>query len=102
MEKSKNFLIRESKISLQDKILEAVKKIPKGKVLTYKEVATRAGSPLAFWAVDNILNRNYNPGIPCHLVTRSNGRLGGYNRGRKQKIKLLKQEDFCSFSQARS
>lgn len=74
------------------KVLEVVRKIPKGKILTYKEVAKRAGSPKAYRAVGNILNKNYDPKIPCHRVIRSDGELGGYNRGRKNKIKLLKKE----------
>ncbi len=54
-----------------------VKKIPKGRVLTYKEVAKLAGSPLAYRAVGNILNKNYDPNIPCHRVIKSSGALGG-------------------------
>ncbi len=69
-----------------------VKKIPEGKVLTYKQVAEKAGRPNAFRAVGNILNKNYNPEIPCHRVVRSDGTPGGYNRGTTQKIARLKQE----------
>ena len=66
-----------------------VKKIPKGSVLTYKEVAKRAGKPMAYRAVGNILNKNYNSNIPCHRVVRSDGSLGGYNRGAKRKKEIL-------------
>jgi methylated-DNA-[protein]-cysteine S-methyltransferase len=76
----------------REKVLKIVGKIPKGKVLTYKEVATRAGNPNASRAVGNIISKNYNPKIPCHRVIRSDGKTGGYNRGAEQKIKLLKQE----------
>lgn len=69
-----------------------MKKIPKGKVLTYKEVAKLAGSPRAYRAVGNILNKNYDKSIPCHRVVRSDGKAGGYNRGRENKIKILKRE----------
>jgi len=41
-------------------------KFPKGRALTYKQVAERAGNPLACRAVGNILNKNLNPQI---LVT---------------------------------
>ncbi len=78
--------------SFSDKVYEVVKKIPKGKVLTYKEVAKRAGNALASRAVGNILNKNYNPKIPCHRVIRSDGKMGGYNRGVQNKIKILKAE----------
>lgn len=74
------------------KVLEVVRKIPRGKTLSYKEVASRAGSPRACRAVGNILNKNYNPKIPCHRVIRSDGKIGNYNRGSKNKIKLLKKE----------
>ncbi len=75
-------------------VFEIVKKIPAGKVLTYKEVAKLAGSPRAFRAVGNILNTNYNPEIPCHRVIRSDGKTGGYNRGANQKIKILLSENY--------
>ena len=80
--------------TFSEKVYEVVKKIPKGKVLTYKEVAKKAGSPTAYRAVGNILNKNYDPKIPCHRVIRSDGKLGGYNRGAKNKEKILKKEGF--------
>ncbi len=75
-----------------DRVRAAVKNIPRGKTLTYKQVAALAGRPLAFRAVGNILNKNYDPSIPCHRVVRSDGKPGGYNRGPKKKIQLLKSE----------
>ena len=75
-----------------DKIYAVVSKIPKGETLTYKEVAQHAGNPRAYRAVGNILNKNYDPRVPCHRVIRSDGTTGGYNRGATQKIKKLKQE----------
>lgn len=78
--------------SFTRKVYWIVKKIPKGKVLTYKEVAKRAGKPKAYRAVGNILNKNYDPRIPCHRVIRSDGKIGGYNRGVVNKIKILKKE----------
>ncbi len=78
--------------SFKEKVLEVVKKIPKGKVLSYKEVAKKAGNEKAFRAVGSILNKNLDPNIPCHRVIRSDGKVGGYNRGIKLKLQLLKQE----------
>jgi len=75
------------------KVYKVVKKIPKGEILTYKEVARRAGKPKAYRAVGNILNKNYDPKIPCHRVIRSDGKIGGYNRGVVNKIKILKKEE---------
>lgn len=79
-------------MNFKEKVWKIVSKIPKGKVLTYKEVARRAGQPKAYRAVGNILNRNYDLKIPCHRVIRSDGQPGGYNRGLSQKAKLLKRE----------
>ncbi len=76
----------------KDIVFNIVSKIPGGKTLTYKEVAAAAGRPKAYRAVGNILNKNYNPSIPCHRVIRSDGRIGGYNRGSKNKLALLKME----------
>ncbi len=81
-------------MSFKDEVLKIVAKIPKGKTLTYKKVAILAGHPEAYRAVGNILNKNYNPKIPCHRVIRSDGKTGGYNRGSENKAKILKSEDF--------
>jgi methylated-DNA-[protein]-cysteine S-methyltransferase len=78
--------------SFQEEIYGIVSKIPKGKVLTYKEVAQLVGRPKAYRAVGNILNKNYDPAIPCHRVVRSDGKLGGYNRGIQNKKSILLKE----------
>ncbi|MBI3888741.1 MGMT family protein [Candidatus Nomurabacteria bacterium] len=80
--------------SFTQKVHEVVKKIPKGKVLTYKEVARRAGNAKASRAVGNILNKNHDPKIPCHRVIRSDGKLGGYNGGTQKKKEILKKEGY--------
>ncbi len=74
------------------KVLAAVRKIPRGKTATYREIARAAGNPRAYRAVGNILNKNFSPKIPCHRVVRSDGKIGGYNRGAKKKLMLLKKE----------
>lgn len=76
----------------QKKVYEVVKKIPRGDFLTYKKVAEKAGFPMAWRAVGNVLNKNKNPKIPCHRVIRSDGKIGGYNKGVKRKRSLLKKE----------
>jgi len=78
--------------SFKEKVLAVVSKIPRGKTMTYKEVARLAGRPRAYRAVGNILNKNRNPKIPCHRVIRSNGKIGGYNKGTRKKQELLKKE----------
>lgn len=75
--------------TLADKVRDIVRRIPKGKTMTYKEVAKRAGNPRAARAVGTIMRTNHDPDIPCHRVVRSDGSMGGYNRGgtlRKQDI----------------
>lgn len=81
-----------AEVSFKEKVFSVVKKIPKGKTLTYKEVAKLVGKPSAYRAVGNILNKNYDKNIPCHRVIRSDGEIGGYNRGAKKKIQILKKE----------
>lgn len=79
----------------QEKIYNVVKRIPKGKVLTYKEVARLAGRPKAYRAVGNALNKNpFAPAVPCHRVIRSDGRIGGYAQGTKTKTKILRKEGY--------
>lgn len=79
-------------MTFTEKVYTVVKRIPKGTVLTYKQVATRAGKPKAYRAVGNILNKNFNPEIPCHRVVRSDGTVGGYNRGSVSKRRILRAE----------
>lgn len=76
----------------QQKVYDAVKKIPRGRVSTYKAIAGIIGRPSSVRAVGNALNKNYFGGVPCHRVICSNGNLGGYNRGVKNKIELLVSE----------
>ena len=78
-----------------EKVYAAVVRIPRGKTLTYKEVAQRAGSPRAYRAVGNILNKNRNPLVPCHRVVRSDGAPGGFAWGaQKEDIMMLKREGY--------
>ena len=79
----------------QIKVWNAISKIPKGKVKTYKELARSIRKPKASRAVANACGKNPFPiKIPCHRVIRSDGRLGGYsgNGGIKTKRKLLRSE----------
>lgn len=81
--------------SFKEKVLNIVSKIPKGKVLTYQEVAEKAGSPRAFRVVGSIMKNNFDKNIPCHRVILSSGKVGEYNRGgEKTKTKILKQEGY--------
>jgi len=75
----------------QEKVYKVVAQIPKGQTKTYKEVAIAVGQPRACRAVGNALNKNYNKDIPCHRVIAACD-IGGYNRGRNNKINLLRSE----------
>ena len=75
------------------KVYAVVAKIPKGKTMTYKQVATKAGKPGAARAVGMFMMHNYNPQVPCHRVIRSDGKVCGYNRGGPtRKLELLREE----------
>ena len=64
----------------QLKVWNYLKKIPRGKVKTYFEVAKSIGKPLAVRAVANAIGKNpLAPQIPCHRVIRTDGSLGGYS-----------------------
>jgi O-6-methylguanine DNA methyltransferase len=76
-----------------ERVYQVVRKIPRGQTRTYKEVAKLAGSSRAYRAVGNILNKNRDfKNVPCHRVVRSDGKIGGYALGSKQKMRLLKKE----------
>lgn len=82
------------KSTFADRVRAVVARIPRGETMTYRQVAERAGSPRAFRAVGNILNKNYDPNIPCHRVIRSDCTTGGYNRGTERKREILQEERF--------
>ena len=76
-----------------DKVRDIVRKIPKGKTMTYKHVAAKAGNPKAARAVGAVMRTNYDPSVPCHRVIKSDGSFGSYNRGGTlKKQQILKAE----------
>jgi methylated-DNA-[protein]-cysteine S-methyltransferase len=75
------------------RVLRATARIPFGKVLTYGDVAAKAGSPRGHRAAGNALGSNRMPiVVPCHRVVRSGGKLGGYTGGIERKEYLLELE----------
>jgi len=87
MEKSKN--------NFTERVRSVVRSIPKGRTLSYGEVAAVAGSPGAARAVGSIMKHNYDKSVPCHRVIKSDGSVGEYNRGGSEmKRKLLKAEGY--------
>ncbi len=81
-----------------EQVRAIVRLIPKGKTMTYKEVAAKAGNPKAARAVGAIMRTHGDPSIPCHRVVRSDGTPGGYTPplggkgGETRKRSLLRAE----------
>ena len=79
----------------KEKLWEELEKIPKGEVVTYKELAKKLNSSPR--GVSKMLSTNKNPiKVPCHRAVCSNGKIGGYTykgkQNQKKKIELLKKE----------
>lgn len=76
-----------------EKVYKILKKVPKGKITTYKQLAIAVGSPSCARAIGNVLHINpYAPIVPCHRVVKSDGKLGGFASGCENKKKLLEEE----------
>ena len=79
--------------SFRQRVETVVKTIPKGQTKSYKEVAILANCPRGARAVARIMANNYDLSVPCHRVIKSDGRLGGYNRGgERRKREILMYE----------
>ncbi len=87
-------------MGFNEKIWQLCKRIPKGKVTTYKEIAA-AMKTKAYRAVGNALNKNpygamsrssKGKMVPCHRVVGSDGSLVGFAHGLNAKEKLLQRE----------
>ena len=81
--------------AFQQKVWNEIDKIPRGKIVTYSQIAENIGHPKAARAVANACGANPNPiVVPCHRVIRSDGGLGGYSGpgGIRQKKELLENE----------
>src|SRR3954447_16442839 len=75
------------------RVLRATARIPYGKLLTYGQVAAKAGSPRGHRAAGNALGSNRIPiVVPCHRVIRTGGQIGGYTGGMERKEYLLELE----------
>jgi len=78
--------------SFNERCYSVLKKVPKGKVTTYKEIAKALGTK-AYRAVGNAMNKNpYVPKVPCHRVIKSNGEVGEFASGTKKKIQMLRKD----------
>lgn len=82
-------------MNFTEKVYRILVEIPKGKVVTYGQLAKMAGSPKAARAVGMAMKTNPNaPHVPCHRVVGSDGSLVGYSGagGVEQKRKMLISE----------
>ena len=75
-----------------DEIVRLVRRIPRGKVATYGQIAAMLGRPRAARAVGNIMKGCGRPDVPCHRVIAAGGRLGGYGGNEVLKRSLLAAE----------
>ena len=77
---------------MNEQVYNLVRKIPKGKVSSYKAIARKLNIN-SYRLVGKLLSKNYDSLIPCHRVIHSNGSISGYNRGINLKKQKLIQED---------
>jgi len=77
----------------QEKVWQALRKIPLGTTATYAEIAERISQPKAFRAVAQACGANPVAVIvPCHRVVRTDGHISGYRWGIERKRALLERE----------
>ena len=88
-----NLPLKLSGTEFQNRVWQALKKIPFGKTSTYKQQALTVKSPKAVRAVGGAVGLNpFCILLPCHRVIGSNGSLTGFAGGLKAKTFLLKLE----------
>ena len=78
--------------NFRTRVLAIVRRIPRGRVTTYGDVAAAAGRPRAWRAVGTHLRQCHDPGVPCHRVVGAGGALGGYGGHLDVKRRLLRAE----------
>jgi len=104
-----------NKSQFYENCYKILRKVPKGKVTTYRDIA-RALRSKAYRAVGTAMNKNpYSPlrtamgkdgyclpqngsapTVPCHRVIRKDGNIGGYAKGSARKVEILKTEGYFS------
>ncbi len=83
-----------TELSAADKILAAIRAIPRGQVAGYGEVARRAGLAGRARLVARILSENSDPKLPWHRVLRSDGRIAlpEGSKGYREQAQRLRSE----------
>ena len=80
----------------QKKVLQKLREVPRGAVVSYQALGAAAGAPKGARAVGNALHNNPVPiYVPCHRVITSSGGIGGYGGGAARKVQLLRSEGFA-------
>ena len=82
-------------MNFKQKVYRKLKAVPKGKVITYKNLAKAVNSE-AYRSVGSCMKTNKDPkNIPCYKVINSDGKIGSYSAtgGIKKKISLLKKDN---------
>lgn len=79
--------------AFRKRVLTALRKVARGKTISYGELAARVGSPGAARAVGSACANNPVPlWVPCHRVLAGGGKLGGFSGGLDVKRALLALE----------
>lgn len=74
------------------RVLAAVRRIPRGRVATYGDIARLAGRPRAHRAVGTLMRTSADPSLPAHRVIAAGGRLGGFGGHPQLKADRLRAE----------
>ncbi len=78
--------------SFSERCYDILRKVPKGKVTTYKAIAHQLKTK-SYRAVGTAMHNNpYSPEVACHRVINSDGRIGGFYSGTKSKKAMLEKE----------
>ncbi len=80
-----------------DRAYDLLRKVPRGRVTTYKEIAHALGSKSYRGVGQAMRNNPYAPEVPCHRVVSASGRIGGFQgqasgAAVQKKIRMLKEE----------
>lgn len=87
----------------QKKVLDRLRTVPRGALISYQALGAAVGSASSARAVGNALHNNPVPiYVPCHRVISSDGRIGGYAGGAARKLQLLRSEGFAVYGDTAS
>jgi len=89
----KSLKVRQSGGEFTQDVWTALRKVKGGQVISYADLAAKAGRPLAVRAAGTAMAINLiAPIVPCHRVVKTGGAVGNYGFGVDLKVKLLAHE----------